>query len=355
MFLMISSEFQTLQLEEAIKEVLPTEEKIKKLTKILLQLHTNYEILKHFNKTTDFEDFMMDALIKANKLLGIDQLFLFLYENDLLKLISMISSKYQNTNIFIDKNNNLSIWEVIFSGKVFIINNYDEIRKKFYGSYIKVDRQIKSLLAMPLFNKSKKPIGLLTAHSKSENIFNKNNLPFYLELALETSKTLERSRQFSILKELSFLDELTGLYNRRFINTILENEIKKSKRYGGSFSLVIADMNHFKKINDLFGHLKGDEALKRVAEIIRKRIRGSDIAGRFGGDEFAIIFFNTNKENVIKVMEDINKKIKSLDLGIDLNVSLSYGISCFPTSADNSKSLIEMADKELYLNKKLLQ
>lgn len=352
MFLMLSPQFQTIQVEETIKEALPSEEKIKKLTKILLQLHTNYEILKHFNKTTDLEDFMMDALIKANKLLGIDQLFLFLYENDLLKLISMVSNKHQKTSICIDKNNNLNIWEVIFSGKVLIINDHEEIRKKFYGSYVKVDRHIKSILALPLFNKLKKPIGLLTAHSKNKDIFNENNLPFYLELALETSKTLERSRQFSILKELSFLDDLTGLYNRRFINTILENETKKAKRYGGTFTLVIADMNHFKKINDKYGHLKGDETLKNVSEVIRKRIRGSDIAGRFGGDEFAIIFFNTQKENVIKIMEDINEKLKSLDLGIDINVSLSYGISCFPSSADNPKLLIEIADKELYLNKK---
>ncbi|MCX7770112.1 MAG: sensor domain-containing diguanylate cyclase [Proteobacteria bacterium] len=352
---MISSEFQTLQLEETIKEVLPTEEKIKKLTKILLQLHTNYEILKHFNKTTDFEDFMMDALIKTNKLLGIDQLFLFLYEDEVLKLISMVTNKHQNPNIQIDKNNNLSIWNVIFSGKVFILNDYDEITKKFYGSYIKVDKQIKSMLAMPLFNKSKKAIGLLTAHSKKENIFNEHSLPFYLELALETSKTLERSRQFSILKELSFLDELTGLYNRRFVNTILENEIKKCKRYGGTFTLIIADMNNFKKINDKYGHLKGDEALKKVAEIIRTRIRGSDLAGRFGGDEFAIIFFNTSKENVKKVMEDINKKIKELDLGIEIQISLSYGISSFPESADTPKQLIEIADKELYQNKKSYQ
>lgn len=349
---MISSEFKMIHLEEAIREQLPSEEKIKKLTKILLQLHTNYEILKHFNKTTDFEDFMMDALIKANKLLGIDQLFLFLYEDDLLKLISIVSKKHHYVKTCIDKNNNLSIWEVIYSGKVFILNDYQEIRKKFYGSYIHVDKQIKSLLAMPLFNKSKKTIGLLTAHSKNENIFNEHTLPFYLELALETSKTLERSRQFSILKELSFLDELTGLYNRRFVNIILENEIKKISRYGGSFSLVIADMNNFKKINDVYGHLKGDETLKKVSEIIKKRIRGSDIAGRFGGDEFAIVFFNTNKQNVVNVMEDINKKIKSLDLGIDIKVSLSYGISSFPDSADNLKSLIEIADKELYLNKK---
>lgn len=143
MFLMLSPQFQTIQVEETIKEALPSEEKIKKLTKILLQLHTNYEILKHFNKTTDLEDFMMDALIKANKLLGIDQLFLFLYENDLLKLISMVSNKHQKTSICIDKNNNLNIWEVIFSGKVLIINDHEEIRKKFYGPYVKVDRQIK--------------------------------------------------------------------------------------------------------------------------------------------------------------------------------------------------------------------
>jgi len=348
---MIALDFKTFQLQDTLKETIPTDEKVKKLTKILLQLHTNYEILKHFNNTLDLEDFMMHALITVNKLLEIDQLLLFLKEKDSLKLISMVSENTITTDITLESSSNPIIWDILKQQKAYVINNLKGIRKKFYGPSLKIDKNIKSILVLPLFDRYKNPIGMLSAHSKNINNFNESSIPFYSELAFETSKTLERSKQFTILKELSFIDELTGLYNRRFLNTVLEKEIKKIERYGGFFSFVIADMNNFKKINDQYGHLKGDEVLIKVAEIMKKRLRSSDIPARYGGDEFAIILFETKEENAIKVMEDINHKLRNLDLGIDINISLSYGISTFPEKAKDLKTLIESADNNLYIKK----
>lgn len=349
---MIALEAQSFKIVDAIKEDLPTSQKLKKLTKILLQLHTNYEILKHFNKTLDFEDFMMDALITVNKLLDIDQLLLFLYENESLNLISIVSENSRDLNISLTKGGNCLLWEIFNSQKTYIFNNLNGIRNKFYGPSLKIGKEIKSLLALPLFDRNKNTIGLLTAHSRNKNIFNEVSLPFYQELAIETSKTLERSRQYSILKELSFLDELTGLYNRRFLNIILEKEVKRSERYGGHFSLVIADMNNFKKVNDLYGHLKGDEILKEVAGVIKSRLRSSDIPARYGGDEFAIILYETNRENATKIMNDINKRIRKLEFNFEFQISLAFGISTYPESARDIKNLIELADKDLYSNKK---
>ncbi len=349
---MIAVDFKTFQLQDTLKETIPSEQKVKKLTKILLQLHTNYEILKHFNDTLDLEDFMMDALITVNKLLGIDQLLLFLKDHDLLKLISMVSEHTITTNITLDISSNPIIWDILNKQKACIINNLNGMRKKFYGPSLKIDKDIKSILALPLVDRYTNSIGMLSAHSKNKNNFNESSIPFYTELALETSKTLERSKQFTILKELSFIDELTGLYNRRFLNIILEKEIKKIERYGGFFTFVIADMNNFKKINDIYGHLKGDEVLRKVADIIKKRLRNSDIPARYGGDEFAIVLFETKKENSNKVMEDINNQLKHLDLGIDIKISLSYGISAFPETAKDLKTLLESADNNLYINKK---
>jgi len=349
--LMIALDFKTFQLQDTLKEAIPADEKVKKLTKILFQLHTNYEILKHFNNTLDLEDFIMDTLITVNKLLGIDQLLLFLKNHDSLKLISMVSEHAITTDITIDRNSNPIIWDILDKQNACVINNINGMRKKFYGSSLKIDKNIKSILALPLFDRYKNPIGMLSAHSKNKNNFNESSIPFYTELAFETSKTLERSKQFTILKELTFIDELTGLYNRRFLNTLLEKEIKKIERYGGFFTFVLADMNNFKKINDLYGHLKGDEVLKKVADIIKKRLRSSDISARYGGDEFAIILFETKEENAIKVMEDINNELRNLDLGLDINISLSYGTSTFPENSKDFKTLIELADNNLYVKK----
>lgn len=350
---MITSDFGSLNISEKLRETLTIEKKIKQLTTILLQLHTNYEILKHFNNTSDFNDFMLQTLKNANKLLSIDCMILFLYENNSLKIMTCISDEIDikdgRFNIIIDKN--LAIWDVFERRKTYLINNFNNEKDKFYGKNIKFNANINSMLALPLLAKDGRPIGVLAIHSKEKNLFNETSLPFYKELAMETAKTLERARQFSLLKELTFLDELTGLYNRRFLYAILEKEIEKAKRYGSIFSLVIADMNNFKKINDNFGHLKGDEILKKVANIIKSRLRASDIAVRYGGDEFAIILFEADLNKAEYVMNKVNKLLISTDFGFDFNVSLSFGVACFPDSATNKIDLIEFADKKLYEQK----
>ncbi|MCX7991929.1 MAG: GGDEF domain-containing protein, partial [Proteobacteria bacterium] len=183
--------------------------------------------------------------------------------------------------------------------------------------------------------------------------FPESSMPFFIDLSKEVAKTFNRAKKFSFLKELSIIDELTGLYNRRFFYEILEKEFKRAKRYGSSFTLVLADLNNFKKINDNYGHIKGDEVLKVVAQTIRNRLRISDYPIRYGGDEFAIILLQSGYIDTEKIMKDINKKLVGINFSMAEKVSLSFGICQYNESFNSCYEMIDCADKDLYRNKSI--
>ena len=111
------------------------------------------------------------------------------------------------------------------------------------------------------------------------------------------------------LKESSIKDELTGCYNRRYFYEILDSEISRARRYGRPLSLAMFDLDHFKKFNDKFGHPTGDKVLKALCNILNKGIRASDMAFRYGGEEFSIIFSETPKEKALISCERIREKV----------------------------------------------
>ncbi|MCB1196705.1 diguanylate cyclase [bacterium] len=155
------------------------------------------------------------------------------------------------------------------------------------------------------------------------------------------------------LLELAVRDSLTNTYNRRYFLEILLLEIKKARRYGGAFACLMLDVDHFKKINDTYGHPCGDKVLKRVAEIMRDNIRDSDVVGRYGGDEF--IAFLPNIKN-IKELRVICNRIRNIiqDVSFDssngaYSVTASIGARMYSSSdIPDSERLIEEIDAVLY-------
>ena len=153
-----------------------------------------------------------------------------------------------------------------------------------------------------------------------------------------------------LLKDKAYKDLLTGLYRREILNDLIEKEFYRSKRYGYHFSILMIDIDDFKKVNDTYGHLVGDKVLKKVAETTKKTIRKSDVAIRYGGEEFLIILPHTDLEAAKIAAERIRKNIEKLDVD-GVKVTVSVGI------ADNSLSpkledLIRKADQALYIAKR---
>ena len=172
--------------------------------------------------------------------------------------------------------------------------------------------------------------------------------PFNNELLLSRIKT--NAKNYILLnevKQLAITDVLTSLYNRRHTMERLEDEIEKSKRYENPLSVMMIDVDHFKRINDEFGHLSGDVVLKKISESITKTLRDFDIVGRFGGEEFLVILPNTAIDDAFLAAERIRKNIESLKLSKkDIMVSVSIGVCQW--SGDELKNLLSEADRLLY-------
>ena len=214
----------------------------------------------------------------------------------------------------------------------------------------------KSLLSVPLKLKDR-IIGVLNLSDKDDlGIFSEADLKLLASFAniaslmIERSWALEKSHK---LEQLSVTDHLTGLYNRRFLRSRLEEELNRSARYGLPLTVIFMDLDFFKIYNDLCGHLAGDKALQKTADIIKSGVRDMDIVARYGGEEFCIILPGAEKSESVLVAERIRQGVEkerfpnegSLPFG---RLMASFGVASFPQDGHTFTTLIHSADMALY-------
>ncbi|MEN9824947.1 MAG: hypothetical protein RI953_692 [Pseudomonadota bacterium] len=177
--------------------------------------------------------------------------------------------------------------------------------------------------------------------------------------------TMQAARTFQnldVATSLSLVDELTGLYNQRFMEVSLSREVARSQRYGSPVSLLFLDLDRFKSINDTLGHVVGSQMIKAAARTMRDLIRDTDQLLRYGGDEFCVILPNTSLEGAHILAERIrcvfSEKVFNLSesTGVTnadaLNITTSIGVACFPESAESVQDLVKEADAAMYAAKK---
>jgi diguanylate cyclase (GGDEF)-like protein len=186
----------------------------------------------------------------------------------------------------------------------------------------------------------------------------------YEQLTVELKQAKEKAEKFAHelkdanekLREMAFRDGLTGLYNHRYFQDLMDNELSRSQRYKKPFSLMILDLDHFKKINDEYGHPVGDIVLKDVSKAIENTIRDSDFAARYGGEEFAVVLPETELRGAAILAERLRKAIEQLEIdtnGCRVDVTVSVGVTCYhPSTAKIEKSeIFTQADNALYKSK----
>lgn len=180
-----------------------------------------------------------------------------------------------------------------------------------------------------------------------------------IALSYENSKILESVTQQTAMllenKELfyqSITDEKTKLYNNRYFNYRFNQEVNRSRRHNHEFALFVFDIDHFKKFNDTYGHLVGDQVLVEVAKVIKASFRSTDIKARFGGEEFVVLAAETKLDFAVmvanKVREAIKNNLVKISDGRELSVTVSIGVAYFPEHGLEPKDIFEAADRALY-------
>ena len=211
------------------------------------------------------------------------------------------------------------------------------------------------LLLLPLSHKP--PLqGVVVLFDENNSQFhtkvNQSNIRFLME---QSALALDNAGRYSVAKDLLNIDELTGLYNYRYLEIALEREIKRAERYGLSMAVIFLDVDMLKVVNDTYGHLVGSRVLKEVAAVLKKSVREVDIVIRYGGDEYTIILIETGRQGASIVAERIRRTIAnhSFFLGENLDVKLtaSLGFACYPEDTKSKLELLEMADRAMYHGK----
>jgi diguanylate cyclase (GGDEF)-like protein len=172
-----------------------------------------------------------------------------------------------------------------------------------------------------------------------------------MSMALQNATLLDPSR------DGKWMDQLTGVSNRIHFLQRFENEIRRTENYRQALALFMLDIDDFKKVNDTHGHHAGDVVIKRIAEIVQKNTRGSDLVGRYGGDEFMVLITSTTEEQAASFAENLREKISTTDIAIPgtevpVRITISGGLAMFPTHGQSTTELLRAADDALYESKR---
>src|SRR5689334_25175403 len=173
--------------------------------------------------------------------------------------------------------------------------------------------------------------------------------PTDLELLLARARTLlEFKAYLDVCEEAAFTDHLTGLANRRRFERQLEREVGRTERFNHPFSLLMLDIDNFKKLNDSFGHDAGDDAIRRISRVLREGTRGIDLSARIGGEEFAVLLVETSKAGGLEVAERLRVAIKALEIPRAGHITASFGVAECPGDAQTAADILKASDVALY-------
>jgi diguanylate cyclase (GGDEF)-like protein len=194
------------------------------------------------------------------------------------------------------------------------------------------------------------PVGILQV--TCERSADRAGVVLLLELARALALAVRNALTFEKTKRLTFTDDLTALYNSRFMTLYLERELKRCRRMRSPLTLLFMDLDGFKEVNDTHGHMAGSRTLVEVGTVLEKTVRDADILIRYGGDEFVILFPETPLPGGLVIAERIRERIGATkflkSMGIEARVSASIGIAAYPESAEDVRGLITGADRAMY-------
>lgn len=195
-------------------------------------------------------------------------------------------------------------------------------------------------------------LGVIELVNSEPNSFSPGDVRILDSLADFAAIAIDNARNFTRIQELTVTDDLTMLYNTRFLHEALDREFERSKRYGHQFAIIFFDLDHFKQVNDRHGHMAGSKLLVEVGELIKEQIRSVDIPTRYGGDEFVTVLPQTSKDQAFHVAQRLrvalNERVFLESDGLDERLTASFGVAAYPEDAITKDDVLRLADEAMY-------
>ena len=254
-------------------------------------------------------------------------------------------------DIRIKKGEGIAGWVALHGEPVLV----SDVRKdpRFLQTVDKVSNfATESIIAVPMKIKDK-VLGVIELINKEEiNPLSKRDLEVLTTVADYAAIALENSRNYQRIQELTITDDISGLYNSRYLHQIIKNEIDTYERYHNPFSIIFFDLDLFKQVNDTYGHLVGSQMLHKVAKVILKIIRRVDLAVRYGGDEFVVVLPQANKKQAHaaakRLRNAINAEVYFAEEGFNIRITASFGVATYGDDAASKEELLRAVDEAMY-------
>src|SRR5579863_3636651 len=195
-------------------------------------------------------------------------------------------------------------------------------------------------------------LGVLVLDTAKPGAFHVNDTQSLESVADICATAIQNANYVERVKQLAYLDGLTGIFNRRFFELRMAEELERAQRFNAGMSIIMIDIDHFKDLNDEFGHMLGDEVLRQVASLLHDQLRKFDVVCRYGGEEFAILLSQTNPQHAIAVAEKLRGLVETWQFpGLPRSVTISAGVATYPENALERDGLMKASDASLYAAK----
>lgn len=294
-------------------------------------------------------DVIVQSLIDGAYRIAPSEIVFFIAKGKEIEVLRQLGLPAQKKKIFTLKGTLLDM--VVKNKEPFYLSDVRHYRSPIMP--FKTDN-LGSVFVLPMLYE-KEILGMLALLSEKINALSPYQIELLEVLGNQASTSIANARFHAEIERLAITDGLTGLFNHRHFQERLSQEFSRIDRFSEPLSVLIIDIDHFKKINDAYGHPVGDAVLKGVADKIRKTIRNIDISARYGGEEFAVILIGTDERGAMNMAERLRKAVMNKTFSADkntFNVTISIGISTYTKGIKRKEELIEKADKALYQAKR---
>jgi diguanylate cyclase (GGDEF)-like protein/PAS domain S-box-containing protein len=317
-----------------------------------------YEISQTVVSGEGLERTIQEVFRQLQKVIPIDLFYLALYE-PVEKVLSYFMYRKNGERIYIEPfilNEKPSLSRYVMEQMETV--HFPDFKDKKVD--IKSDQVIqvtgvdnRTILGIPLILRGE-AMGVLSVQAEQPNAYKSSQIHLVETIAQQTSIAMDNAKMFEKMQQMAISDGLTNLYNRRYFNLILEKEVERAKRYNSSLSLVMMDIDHFKVVNDTFGHLAGDELLKAFSKICQEPLRQTDTMFRYGGEEFVLLLPETKLDEASNVAERVRALVEETVFPTnkgEVRITVSAGVSEFGEQFSSQDEYIESADVALYAAK----